>query len=184
MKSRASPRALRNYTADRSRGMSPGGVSIKMTPLFWRAVAAFVAMPLLVAFVIPLALRPPRTPFRAIGLPFLVVGAAVLLACVVTFHTAGRGTLAPWAPPRKLVRVGLYRFSRNPMYVGVLLILVGWAVGFSSTPLWFYACLLAIAFNLRVIYNEEPWLERTHGEEWRRYRATVFRWFGRRRSSR
>lgn len=162
--------------------MSPARASAKMPSLFWRAVAAFVAMPLMVAFVVPLALRPQATPFRPLGFPFLVVGFAVLLACVVSFYTAGRGTLAPWSPPRTLVRVGLYRFSRNPMYVGVLLILIGWAVGFSSTTLWIYAGILAIAFHLRVVYAEEPWLERTHGDEWTRYRATVFRWLGRRSS--
>ncbi|HEX2722346.1 MAG TPA: methyltransferase, partial [Gemmatimonadaceae bacterium] len=81
-----------------------------------------------------------------------------------------------------LVVVGLYRVSRNPMYVGVLTILFGWAVWFMSGALWIYALCLVVGFHLRVVLFEEPWLARTHGEIWHAYKASVPRWFGPRRS--
>lgn len=77
--------------------------------------------------------------------------------------------------------VGLYRYSRNPMYVAVVLILVGWSVTFHSVALAVYALAIAIAFHLRVVFGEEPWLARTHGEKWIRYRRHVPRWLGARR---
>ena len=100
----------------------------------------------------------------------------MLLWCVRDFYVAGRGTLAPWAPPSRLVVVGLYRFSRNPMYIAVSLVLLGWAIAFWSVPLLIYAGIVIGAFHLRVVFGEEPWLARRHGDEWERYRARVPRW--------
>ena len=62
------------------------------------------------------------------------------------------------------------------MYVGVLLILAGWATTFRSPTLAFYAVAIAVVFHLRVLLGEEPWLARTHGEAWTRYRERVPRW--------
>ena len=90
----------------------------------------------------------------------------------------GRGTLAPWDPPRALVVRGLYRYSRNPMYVGVLSIVSGWALGFQSIGLAIYTIGLVGAFHLRVVMSEEPFLARTHGTEWEQYAARVPRWLG------
>ena len=97
-----------------------------------------------------------------------------------SFYTEGRGTLAPWSPPRHLVVTGLYRYSRNPMYVSVVLILWGWTAGFQSRALALYALAVMVAFHLRVVFGEEPWLAHTHGDAWDRYRAAVPRWVGRR----
>jgi protein-S-isoprenylcysteine O-methyltransferase Ste14 len=108
----------------------------------------------------------------------LVAGIGLLLWCVRDFYVAGRGTLAPWAPPERLVIVGLYRLSRNPMYIAVLIILSGWSTLFASRTLWIYAALVAIGFHLRVTLGEEPWLARTHGATWAAYRAHVPRWLG------
>lgn len=145
--------------------------------LFWRALVAFLLLPGTVAFVVPLfLLRPPNAPFHATGLPLLVIGTLLLLWCVRDFFAAGRGSLAPWAPPKNLVVVGLYRLSRNPMYVAVLLILCGWAVAYRTRGLWLYAAAIAIAFHLRVVFYEEPWLSRTHGDAWTEYRSRVPRW--------
>jgi protein-S-isoprenylcysteine O-methyltransferase Ste14 len=64
------------------------------------------------------------------------------------------------------------------MYIAVLLILCGWALAYYSGGLWIYAVIIAIAFHLRVVFYEEPWLARTHGREWDEYRARVRRWLG------
>jgi protein-S-isoprenylcysteine O-methyltransferase Ste14 len=94
------------------------------------------------------------------------------------FYVVGRGTLAPWEPPRRLVVVGLYRYSRNPMYLAVLLTLAGWSLAYHAAELWAYTAALAVAFHLRVVLAEEPYLARTHGERWGEYRAAVPRWLG------
>ena len=144
-----------------------------------QALLAFLLLPGVVAFAVPWLLAPESATFiDRRGLVPLVAGTAILLWCVREFYVAGRGTLAPWAPPEALVVTGLYRYSRNPMYVGVLLILGGWAVGFRSWTLAFYALLVMITFHLRVVFFEEPFLARTQGERWSSYKARVPRWIG------
>jgi protein-S-isoprenylcysteine O-methyltransferase Ste14 len=148
----------------------------------WRALLAFLALPGVVAFAVPLALVVRRHEFpppRPAGFGPLALGVLLLLWCVRGFYVEGRGTLAPWAAPKRLVRGGPYRYCRNPMYVGVALILVGWAAVFRSRSLLIYAAGVTIAFHLRVVFGEEPWLARTFGEEWNRYRARTPRWLSR-----
>ena len=110
------------------------------------------------------------------GIAVIAVGAAVLLWCVRDFYVSGKGTLAPWDPPKRLVVVGLYRYMRNPMYVGLILLVLGCSVSLCSPVLAIYAGIVAIAFHIRVILHEEPWLESEFGDEWHRYRAAVSRW--------
>jgi protein-S-isoprenylcysteine O-methyltransferase Ste14 len=107
----------------------------------------------------------------------LVLGFVGLLSCVRVFYVAGKGTPAPWAPPTHLVDVGLYRYTRNPMYVCVTCILFGWAVSFGLLVIYIYAAIVAVAFHLRVVFWEEPWLARTYGARWREYERRVPRWF-------
>lgn len=142
------------------------------------AIVAFLAMPGVVAFAVPWVLRPRGARVGLAGVPPLALGTALLLWCVVDFYVAGRGTLAPWAPPERLVTRGPYRWSRNPMYVAVLLVLAGWAVAWGGAAAWGYAAAAALAFHLRVVLGEEPWLARRHGERWRAYAARVPRWIG------
>lgn len=144
-----------------------------------RALLAFLACPGTVALIVPLLLvrmDDGARPFNARGLLLLIPGSILLLWCVRDFYVAGKGTLAPWAPPRNLVEVGLYRFSRNPMYIAVTLVLSGWALAFHSRTLLIYALAVAVAFHLRVVFGEEPWLARTHGDRWVSYKARVPRW--------
>lgn len=142
-----------------------------------RALLAFLILPGSVAFLIPLTLLRPRgAQIHWAGLLPLSAGIILLLWCVREFYVAGKGTLAPWAPPQRLVVSGLYRWSRNPMYLAVILVLVGWSAFFWSPVLLGYAAVMAIAFHLRVVLGEEPWLARRHGEAWDHYRAHVRRW--------
>lgn len=143
---------------------------------FWHALAAFLALPGIVAFLVPWLLRPAGAKSGAMGLMVLALGAGLLLWCVRDFHVAGRGSLAPWAPPERLVVVGLYRVTRNPMYVAVVLILVGWALAYGALRLWIYAAAVTVAFHLRVVLGEEPWLARRYGAQWSAYRKAVPRW--------
>ena len=148
--------------------------------MLWRALFAFLALPGIVAIAVPAwyAARALRAgaPFHAVGLLPLVLGFALLLWCVRDFYVAGKGTLAPWSPPRHLVTIGLYRHSRNPMYVAVTLMLMGWSLSLASWGVALYAVCVIVAFHLRVVLAEEPWLARTFGAQWEEYRARVPRW--------
>jgi protein-S-isoprenylcysteine O-methyltransferase Ste14 len=147
--------------------------------MFLRALVAFIALPGIVAFAIPISwlVLTSRTELaQPLGLVPLLAGCVGLLWCVRDFYVFGKGTLAPWSPPRHLVTAGLYRYSRNPMYVSVLLIVLGWAVSFDVRGLYWYALFVAIAFHLRVVLGEEPWLASTHGASWDDYAKRVRRW--------
>lgn len=147
-----------------------------------RALLAFIALPGLVAIVVPpiiASLDPWRVGPARPGLVVMAAGAFVLVWCVRDFFVAGRGTLAPWDPPKSLVLVGLYRHTRNPMYVGVLVLVLGWAMTLGSPALGGYAILLAVAFHLRVLIHEEPWLASQFGPQWHAYAAAVPRWLPR-----
>jgi protein-S-isoprenylcysteine O-methyltransferase Ste14 len=148
--------------------------------MFTKALIAFLLLPGIVGFIVPAAVLwwTDRTQVdRPLGLVILAVGVVGLLWCVRDFYVTGKGTLAPWAPPEKLVVVGLYRYSRNPMYVSVAIVLLGWAVTFGSPALYIYALLAVEAFHARVVRTEEPWLARTHGSDWECYAGRTPRWF-------
>ncbi len=150
--------------------------------MWLRALVAFAALPGVIAFAVPVTWLMRGSHTRVVqpfGLLPLLLGGFALLWCVRDFYVRGKGTLAPWAPPAHLVIVGLYRWSRNPMYVAVILILVGWAGAFGVPGLFLYAAAVAVGFHLRVVLAEEPWLARVHGVEWQEYCRRVPRWFGR-----
>lgn len=149
--------------------------------LFLRALIAFLALPGVVAFAVPLLLLRPDETEWTISTPGAIVvgiGTALLAWGVREFYVAGSGTLAPWAPPRDLVVSGLYQYSRNPMYLAVLCVVAGWAIGYRSSAIGLYALGLLVAFHLRILWHEEPFLARIHGQAWTAYATRVPRWFG------
>jgi len=148
--------------------------------MFVRALLAFLALPGIVAIAVPLGwlwASHHTEVLQPLGMVPLVGGLLALLWCVRDFYVSGKGTLAPWAPPDRLVVVGLYRYTRNPMYVAVTLVLLCWAVSFGLPGLFVYAIAVAVAFHLRVVLGEEPWLARKYAEEWESYTSRVPRWF-------
>jgi protein-S-isoprenylcysteine O-methyltransferase Ste14 len=110
------------------------------------------------------------------GLLPLSLGTAIYLWCVWHFAVSGRGTPAPIDPPKRLVVQGLYRYVRNPMYVGVLLVIVGWAVVFWSSALLIYGLGVGMLEHAFVVLLEEPLLERQFGQAYVNYREAVGRW--------
>ncbi|HTV76615.1 MAG TPA: methyltransferase [Steroidobacteraceae bacterium] len=147
--------------------------------MLFRAIVAFFAVPGLVALALPLAIaRGIRTSLHP-GIPAiaaLILGLLLLLWCVREFYVSGQGTLAPWWPPQHLVMTGPYHYCRNPMYIGVSLMLVGWALLYRCLPLLLYAGSVAAAFHLRVVLAEEPAASRIFGEAWQHYARTTPRW--------
>ena len=115
-------------------------------------------------------------PLRFLGIIPLILGAGFYLRCAWDFTFTGGGTPAPFDPPRRFVANGLYRIVRNPMYVGVTLILTGEAIVFESATLLAYAAILGLGFHLFVIYYEEPILKKKFGETYEEYFRVVPRW--------
>jgi len=103
-------------------------------------------------------------------------GAAVALWCVFAFASIGRGTPAPFDPPRRLVTRGPYRFVRNPMYIGAGLALAGATLFYESVSLLAYGGMFLIASHVFVVWYEEPALRRMFGSEYETYRRRVRRW--------
>lgn len=150
--------------------------------MFLRALLAFLALPGVFALLLPPViawLDPWRVGQWWPGLAMMALGGGVLLWCVRDFYVAGQGTLAPWHPPQRIVVVGLYRYCRNPMYVGVLLLVAGWGLMLGSSLVLGYALLLAAAFHIRVLTHEEPWLAQRFPKAWHEYRESVPRWLPR-----
>ena len=85
-------------------------------------------------------------------------------------------TLSPADPTKRLVTRGLYKFSRNPIYVGVMMILIGEAIFFQSYDLWVYLLFTFVSLNLFVMLIEEPRLRKDFGEGYYQYCQKVRRW--------
>ncbi len=111
------------------------------------------------------------------GLLIFTVGAVIALACVFTFALIGKGTPAPFDPPRKLVVRGPYRFLRNPMYLGASLAVAGAAVYYESLALLGFVAGFLIVTHLFVVFYEEPTLRRTFGADYESYCRRVHRWW-------
>ncbi len=155
--------------------------------LWLRTVLFTIVVPgtelVLLPLVVVLLDLGPRIELGAVrysGLVPLLVGLVMILRCFADFVHRGRGTPAIYDPPRELVVAGLYRYVRNPQYVGVVLIIVGEALLSGMVILFGYAALMAIGYHLFVRYYEEPTLGRLFGEPYARYRAAVPRWLPKR----
>jgi protein-S-isoprenylcysteine O-methyltransferase Ste14 len=105
-----------------------------------------------------------------------VVGGGVGLTCVLLFLTAGRGTPAPFDPPKAFVASGPYRFVRNPMYVGGVLALLGAGLAARSVSILALAGVFWALSHAMVVLHEEPELERRFGDSFVRYKQRVDRW--------
>ena len=154
-----------------------------MVLLLKNIVFTFVApgtVALLAPWLIANRLPPGSGPALALALVLFVLGGAIYVWCVWDFATFGRGTPAPIDAPSKLVVRGLYRSTRNPMYLGVLSVIAGWAVLFQSASLAAYATFVATLFHLFILFYEEPRLERVFGSQYTSYKSEVGRWLPRR----
>lgn len=116
----------------------------------------------------------------ALGAVLMAAGFAVWLWTVLLFQRIGRGTLAPWDAPSRLVIAGPYRHMRNPMITAVATGLVGEAVFFGSTAIGVWSALFMAINHAHFLLFEEPGLERRFGEEYRAYAGSVPRWLPRR----
>jgi protein-S-isoprenylcysteine O-methyltransferase Ste14 len=113
------------------------------------------------------------------GAVLIAAGLVPLLESIWRFIVVGRGTLIPLVPTERLVVTGLYRYVRNPMYVGVVTAIAGEALLFWNRSLVVELALVAVAMDLFVHFYEEPQLTRTYPAEYPKYSRNVRRWIPR-----
>lgn len=149
-----------------------------------RSLLFLIIAPGMVAGYIPLGLlrKGPQVEtgiLAWLALPLWLIGAAILLWSFWNFLAQGRGTPAPIDPPKELVAVGFYRYIRNPMYVGVLAVILGHFLWFGYWWLLIYAAIVFTAFHAFVTMYEEPTLRRKFGAAYEEYCKRVPRWLPR-----
>lgn len=151
--------------------------------LFFKNLLFTLIVPGTFAVYLPLLIVPSRPlvmgPAFGIGCLLVLLGASIYAWCVWDFATFGRGTPAPIDAPKKLVVRGLYRYTRNPIYTGVLTVILGWATLFGAFELVPYAVGVGAFFQMLVVVFEEPQLRAEFGSEYEQYCAHVGRWLPR-----
>src|SRR5678816_3933493 len=150
--------------------------------IWFRALSFVVAVQLTVTVAIPwlLARVGPRLQMGGwhwLGIVPLAIGCLALLWCNWAFVVQGRGTAAPYDPPRALVVQGLYRHVRNPMYVSAGLIVFGIGLWTGAASLFLYGLLLALSYHVFVRFYEEPHLQHVFGQAYAEYCVAVPRWW-------
>lgn len=129
---------------------------------------------------IPLSLPTWLVPLGAV---LACAGGFVAAACIVTFVTIGRGTPAPFDPPREFVASGPYRYVRNPMYLGAAGVILGAGLYLSSPSIVLLAPAFLLLMHLFVVLHEEAALTSRFGDSYLRYKANVHRWWVQRPNS-
>ena len=118
-------------------------------------------------------------PLRTSGVVLMIAGVGLVAWCITLFARVGEGTLAPWDPTSKLVAVGPYRYTRNPMITGVAMTLIGEALLTGSRLIALWALVVITINHLYFVLSEEPGLVRRFGESYVEYKRAVPRWFPR-----
>src|ERR1700722_6197049 len=154
-----------------TRAVGPILKTILFTMLVPGSVLVFIPRRLLGGFP-----RPAAGPLTWLGRLIFLLGASIYFRCPRGFAVRGLGTPAPIAPTKFLVTTALHRYVRNPMYIGVFLVLLGEAGLFRAPLLLADAGFFCGPVELFVVYYEEPTLRRQFGESYEQYRSSVPRW--------
>ena len=118
---------------------------------------------------------------RLSGALVVAFGLCLLIWCIYLFVRFGQGTIAPWNPTRQQVAAGPYRFVRNPMIIGVALVLSGQAIFWGSWVIALWTCIFILVNHFYFVFSEEPGLEKRFGQSYLIYKANVPRWLPRTR---
>lgn len=119
---------------------------------------------------------------RYLAFPLWIIGTLIIIWCSLDIVHKGRGTPAHLDPPKELVITGLYRYVRNPIYLGALLVQLGYIVWFGSGMMISYFLFFVLAYHILIVFIEEPVLRKTFGTAYDEYSKNVPRWIPRLRS--
>jgi protein-S-isoprenylcysteine O-methyltransferase Ste14 len=111
-----------------------------------------------------------------LALVLITIGLLLFIWVIYAHARYGKGTPAPFNPPQKFVAGGAYRLSRNPMYVGALVILVGESLLLHAPWMLVFGASLFIIFSLYLKFEEEPRLVQRFGASYQAYMKKVPRW--------
>lgn len=154
--------------------------------LFFKNLVFTIMVPGTVAVLVPILIHDGELfASHLLSLPaiaLMIVAAIIYFWCLWDFAHFGRGTPAPIDAPQRLVVRGLYRYTRNPMYVAALSAIMGWAIHLADPLLLVYWLAVATCFHLFVVFYEEPHLRALFGEEYVAYCAQANRWLYLKRS--
>ena len=116
---------------------------------------------------------------RYLPFPLWLLGTAIIIWCSIDMIQKGKGTPAHLDPPKKLIVNGLYRYVRNPIYLGALLVLLGYILWFGSGLIVIYFLMFLMAYQILITLIEEPILRNTFGQDYEEYCRRVPRWIPR-----
>ena len=111
-----------------------------------------------------------------LGIILMSIGGLCVLACLSTFVIRGKGTPAPFDPPREFVAVGPYRYVRNPMYIGGWIVLAGFGLYEESISILLFSFVWILIFHFFVLLVEEPGLTKRFGDSYLEHKKSVNRW--------
>ena len=151
--------------------------------LFLKAALFTAVVPGTVAVLVPLLLKGDREAAGGVTLVLavcpLALGIGLYLRCVWDFAVSGGRTPAPIDAPKRLVTNGVYRYSRNPIYIAELTMIAGWAILFTAPIIVAYGVVLFVVLSLAVRRYEEPRLARQFGDQYAAYAEATGRWLPR-----
>ena len=151
--------------------------------LFLKIALFTLVVPGGVAVLVPFLLGGDRTvaggAWLGLAVCLFALGVGLYLRAVWDFAVLGKGTPAPIDAPKRLVVQGIYRYTRNPLYISMLTVIAGWAALFGTAVLVGYAGVLFVVYSLFVRLHEEPRLAREFGDEYAAYTQQVGRWLPR-----
>lgn len=151
--------------------------------LFLKVSLFTLVVPGTVAVLVPLLIKWDRAlssgPTLWLGVCLLAVATLLYLRCVWDFAVSGGGTPAPIDAPKRLVTNGVYRYSRNPIYIAEITAIIGWAALFAAPILLVYAVVLFVILSIGVRVYEEPRLAQQYGDQYAAYTAQTARWLPR-----
>jgi protein-S-isoprenylcysteine O-methyltransferase Ste14 len=144
-----------------------------------KQITSFI-LPIFVLIIVPLNIEPDVTvksiPALTGGLLLMCLGLYFMFLTISAFIRIGKGTLAPWSPTKKLIVTGMYAYVRNPMILGVIMVLTGESITISSLHIFHWDLLFFVLNNVYFGFYEEPGLTNRFGDEYREYKRQVHRW--------